>query len=54
MVLWYRMAQIEGQEKSKIMSQLLHMADISHPGKEWRLHYQWTSKLMNEFFKQVY
>lgn len=47
------MAQLEKQEKSKLMCMLLHMADISHPGKVWELHHQWTTRLMQEFFKQV-
>ena len=28
------------------------MADISHPGKPWQLHQQWTSRLIEEFFQQ--
>lgn len=31
---------------------VLHCADISHPAKEWDLHYRWTSQLLEEFFLQ--
>jgi len=34
------------------MSMVLHCADISHPAKEWDLHYRWTSQLLEEFFLQ--
>eukprot|EP00102_Acyrthosiphon_pisum_P002972 XP_001944968.2 PREDICTED: calcium/calmodulin-dependent 3',5'-cyclic nucleotide phosphodiesterase 1C isoform X1 [Acyrthosiphon pisum] len=39
-------------DKSKAMSMVLHCADISHPAKEWDLHYRWTSQLLEEFFLQ--
>ncbi|XP_022175745.1 calcium/calmodulin-dependent 3',5'-cyclic nucleotide phosphodiesterase 1A-like isoform X1 [Myzus persicae] len=39
-------------DKSKAMSMVLHCADISHPAKEWELHYRWTSQLLEEFFLQ--
>lgn len=29
------------------------MADISNPAKDWELHRQWTSRIMEEFFCQV-
>lgn len=31
---------------------VLHCADISHPAKDWNLHYRWTSQLLEEFFLQ--
>lgn len=34
------------------MSMVLHCADISHPAKEWSLHYRWTCQLLEEFFLQ--
>ncbi|KAL5237763.1 hypothetical protein ACI65C_005173 [Semiaphis heraclei] len=39
-------------DKSKAMSMILHCADISHPAKEWNMHYRWTSLLLEEFFLQ--
>lgn len=39
-------------DKSKAMSMVLHCADISHPAKEWDLHYRWTCQLLEEFFLQ--
>ena len=42
----------EEEQRSKVLCLLLHMADISHPGKPWQLHQQWTSRLMEEFFQQ--
>jgi len=29
------------------------VADISNPAKDWELHRQWTSRIMEEFFCQV-
>ena len=40
-------------DKSKALSLILHCADISHPAKDWKLHYRWTQMLLEEFFKQV-
>ena len=42
----------EEEQRSKVLCLLLHVADISHPGKPWQLHQQWTSRLMEEFFQQ--
>uniref|UniRef100_UPI00358E5078 dual specificity calcium/calmodulin-dependent 3',5'-cyclic nucleotide phosphodiesterase 1A-like n=1 Tax=Myxine glutinosa TaxID=7769 RepID=UPI00358E5078 len=44
--------QPEGIDKSKVMSLVLHTADISHPAKDWDLHNRWTFALMEEFFRQ--
>ncbi|XP_023568111.1 calcium/calmodulin-dependent 3',5'-cyclic nucleotide phosphodiesterase 1A isoform X3 [Octodon degus] len=44
--------QPEGIDRAKTMSLILHAADISHPAKSWRLHYRWTTALMEEFFLQ--
>lgn len=41
-------------DKVKVLSLMLHAADISHPAKAWPLHYRWTHSLMEEFFRQVY
>ncbi|KAJ8349592.1 hypothetical protein SKAU_G00247220 [Synaphobranchus kaupii] len=42
----------EGIDKAKVLSLMLHAADISHPAKSWDLHYHWTCALMEEFFRQ--
>lgn len=39
-------------DKQKALSLVLHCADISHPSKDWNLHYRWTNQLLEEFFKQ--
>uniref|UniRef100_A0A1I8F238 PDEase domain-containing protein n=1 Tax=Macrostomum lignano TaxID=282301 RepID=A0A1I8F238_9PLAT len=39
-------------DKSKVLSMVLHCADISHPGKPWEMHYKWTIALLEEFFRQ--
>lgn len=44
--------QLHRIDKSKAMSMVLHCADISHPAKEWDLHYKWTCQLLEEFFLQ--
>lgn len=40
-------------DKVKVLSLMLHAADISHPAKAWPLHHRWTHSLMEEFFRQV-
>ncbi|KAK2144659.1 hypothetical protein LSH36_739g01001 [Paralvinella palmiformis] len=42
----------ENIDKAKALSLIVHCADISHPAKEWNLHYRWTSQLIEEFFLQ--
>ncbi|NXE56573.1 PDE1B phosphodiesterase, partial [Casuarius casuarius] len=44
--------QLERIDKSKVLSLLLHAADISHPTKQWTVHSRWTKALMEEFFRQ--
>ncbi|KAM6106361.1 dual specificity calcium/calmodulin-dependent 3',5'-cyclic nucleotide phosphodiesterase 1B, partial [Pterocles gutturalis] len=44
--------QLERIDKSKVLSLLLHAADISHPTKHWAVHSRWTRALMEEFFRQ--
>ena len=39
-------------ERSKVLCAMLHSADISHPSKPWDIHKVWTSRLVNEFFRQ--
>ncbi len=42
----------EPVEKSKALSLVLHTADISHPAKQWDIHYKWTMLVIEEFFRQ--
>ncbi|KAM9804596.1 LOW QUALITY PROTEIN: dual specificity calcium/calmodulin-dependent 3',5'-cyclic nucleotide phosphodiesterase 1A [Neosynchiropus ocellatus] len=46
------LAQRDGMDKVKVLSLMLHAADISHPAKGWPLHHHWTHSLMEEFFRQ--
>uniref|UniRef100_A0A3P8UDC8 Phosphodiesterase n=1 Tax=Cynoglossus semilaevis TaxID=244447 RepID=A0A3P8UDC8_CYNSE len=46
------LSQTHGIDKVKVLSLMLHAADISHPAKAWPLHYRWTHSLMEEFFRQ--
>ncbi|XP_017284574.1 calcium/calmodulin-dependent 3',5'-cyclic nucleotide phosphodiesterase 1A [Kryptolebias marmoratus] len=46
------LTQTNGIDKVKVLSLMLHAADISHPAKTWPLHYHWTHSLMEEFFRQ--
>ncbi|KAG9510483.1 Calcium/calmodulin-dependent 3',5'-cyclic nucleotide phosphodiesterase 1, partial [Fragariocoptes setiger] len=39
-------------DKSKVLSLVIHVSDISHPAKKWELHSHWTQLLMKEFFRQ--
>ncbi|CAH1396296.1 unnamed protein product [Nezara viridula] len=39
-------------DKSKVLSLVLHCCDISHPAKRWDLHHRWTTRLLEEFFRQ--
>ena len=39
-------------DKGRVLSLLLHSCDVAHPAKTWGLHHQWTSRCMQEFFKQ--
>ena len=39
-------------EKPKIMSLMLHAADISNAVKTWHIHQYTTSQLLQEFFNQ--
>ncbi|XP_068558258.1 dual specificity calcium/calmodulin-dependent 3',5'-cyclic nucleotide phosphodiesterase 1A-like [Cebidichthys violaceus] len=46
------LTQTDSFDKVKVLSLMLHAADISHPAKAWPLHYRWTHSLMEEFFRQ--
>ncbi|XP_011487804.1 calcium/calmodulin-dependent 3',5'-cyclic nucleotide phosphodiesterase 1A [Oryzias latipes] len=46
------LTQTDSIDKVKVLSLMLHAADISHPAKAWPLHYHWTHSLMEEFFRQ--
>lgn len=39
-------------EKSHALEFILHVSDIANPAKDWELHRQWTSRIMEEFFCQ--
>lgn len=39
-------------DRNKVLSMMLHCADISHPAKPWSLHDMWTCRLVSEFFRQ--
>lgn len=39
-------------EKGQALEFILHVADIANPAKDWELHRQWTSRIMEEFFCQ--
>ncbi|KAJ0070487.1 hypothetical protein NL108_011691, partial [Boleophthalmus pectinirostris] len=45
-------SQTPSLDKVKVLSLVLHAADISHPARAWPLHYRWTHNLMEEFFRQ--
>lgn len=49
----YKRVCVSSVDKVKVLSLMLHAADISHPAKTWPLHYRWTHSLMEEFFRQV-
>ena len=38
--------------RTKVMSFVLHSADVAHPTKAWDLHKEWTARCMEEFFNQ--
>ncbi|XP_035030653.1 calcium/calmodulin-dependent 3',5'-cyclic nucleotide phosphodiesterase 1A [Hippoglossus stenolepis] len=46
------LSQTHSIDKVKVLSLMLHAADISHPAKAWPLHHRWTHSLMEEFFQQ--
>ena len=48
----HRASQLLGADRSKLFNFLVHMADISHPGKPWKQHTEWTDRLCEEFFQQ--
>ena len=48
-----RWKQFQKQERPALLCQMIHIADISHPAKDYNLHHRWTEKLMEEFFMQV-
>ncbi|XP_053140036.1 dual specificity calcium/calmodulin-dependent 3',5'-cyclic nucleotide phosphodiesterase 1A-like isoform X3 [Hemicordylus capensis] len=46
------MQQKQRPDRAKVMSMIVHAADISHPSKPWVLHHRWAEALMDEFFRQ--
>ncbi|KAF8770383.1 Calcium/calmodulin-dependent 3' like protein [Argiope bruennichi] len=45
-------SDFSAMDKAKVLSLMLHCCDISHPAKDWNLHFRWTQRLMEEFFRQ--
>ena len=45
-------SQMSDEHRSKVLCLLLHTADISHTGKPWATHQQWTGRITEEFFRQ--
>ncbi|CAL1294416.1 unnamed protein product [Larinioides sclopetarius] len=45
-------SDFSSMDKAKVLSLMLHCCDISHPAKDWNLHFRWTQRLMEEFFRQ--
>ncbi|MBT3666752.1 MAG: 3',5'-cyclic nucleotide phosphodiesterase [Opitutae bacterium] len=43
---------LSSEDKALIGSFILHCADISNPGKEWKHCERWAGMVMNEFFSQ--
>lgn len=54
LILFTLCLSLSSIDKVKVLSLMLHAADISHPAKAWPLHYRWTHSLMEEFFRQVH
>ncbi|KAL4512042.1 hypothetical protein ABPG72_005044 [Tetrahymena utriculariae] len=44
--------EIDGKDKKTVMESLLHASDISNPARPWEICYQWTNKVMTEFWAQ--
>ncbi|EGR33678.1 hypothetical protein IMG5_045930 [Ichthyophthirius multifiliis] len=44
--------EIDNKDKKICMENLLHASDVSNPIKEWKTCFQWTSKVMMEFWNQ--
>ncbi len=47
-----RVLHLLEKERHTIFKNLLHMADVSHPGKLWHLHHEWTVRITEEFHRQ--
>lgn len=39
-------------DKVKVMALIVHLADISHAAKTWKLHERWSYALTEEYFRQ--
>lgn len=42
--------EIDGKDKKTIMESLLHASDISNPARPWNICFEWTNKVMTEFW----
>ena len=44
--------QLLEKDRHKVFESVLHLADISHPGKPWQLHHEWSLRVCEEFYRQ--
>ncbi len=51
-VFVFRGVQLFEKERHTVFQCLLHMVDISHPGKPWLVHSEWSSRICEEFHIQ--
>ena len=42
----------KGSDKKRTMNMIIHLSDISNPGKPWHLCFKWIDLLFIEFFNQ--
>ena len=44
--------EIEGKDKKLFMESIIHSSDVSNPIRPWKVCFQWTTKVMAEFWAQ--
>lgn len=44
---------LKEKDKHACMDQIIHAADISNPIKPFNVYFQWTERVLEEFFDQV-
>jgi len=44
--------EIEGKDKKLFLGSILHSSDESNPIRLWKICFQWTTKVMAEFWAQ--
>ena len=42
------------KDKNIFMEFLIHAADISNPGKPFHIYTEWTERILEEFWNQVF